>query len=357
MTIRTMLAAFVRAPWQFELREVAVPEPPPHWVRVAVRTCGICGTDLHIAGLADHRLTAHQPGDWQGFGHEVAGVVEAVGAGVTSVREGDAVVLESGSFCGVCERCRNGRVDLCERGANFWKNATMGFAESILAPAQACVPFSGLPFDVACLAEPLGVAWDLVQTAGVGLGNDVLLLGLGPIGLMTIPLLRRSGAGRIYAANRGAGPSRRAEVARALGADEVHLLGNDAPDTIPFRRGSVERALVTSPPSTIPAALATLGYGGVAAFIGIDYGGREQITLDANAFHFRKLQLRASHAAPALFFPAVLELLRDGAAGSPAGLDGTHLITHRFPLADIEAAMRTARDARESVIKVVVEIG
>jgi L-iditol 2-dehydrogenase len=343
-----MLAAFVRAPWHFELRDVPTPTPPPNWVRVAVRACGICGTDLHIAGLSDHELTKHAPGEWQGFGHEVAGVVEALGSGVSALREGDRVVLESGSYCGSCDRCRNGRVDLCTSGANFWSNTSMGFAESILAPAQACVRFDGLSDAVACLAEPLGVAYDLTLTADVGLDDDVLVLGLGPIGLMTLPLVRRRTAGRIYAANRSGG--RRAELARALGADDVHILETQPPASIPFRRGSVQRALVSTPPATLPAALETLGYGGVAAFIGIDYGGRQRISLDANAFHFRKLQLRASHAAPALYFPAVLDLLKEGT------VPGDAFVTHRFPLAEIEQAMILARDARTEAIKVVVEV-
>lgn len=344
----TMLAAFVRAPWEFSLREVAVPEVRPGWLLVKVEACGICGTDVHIAGLTDHRLTMHPPGEWQGFGHEVAGTVVAAGAGVTHVKEGDTVVLESGSYCGVCADCRNGRSDLCNRGPNFWSNASMGFAEYILAPAQATVPYCGLSAAQACLAEPMGVAYDMAMTADIRFGNEVLVLGLGPIGLMSIPIARRMGVGRIYAANRSAG--RRVDVARALGADEL-LIGPDNLERTAFRKGGVDRALVSAAPAAIAPTTQLLNYGGILAFIGIDYGGRSAITLDANDFHFGKLQLRASHASPALYFPIVLDLMRDG------HVDPDLFITHTFPLAQIGEAMTTARDARDRVIKVVVTPG
>lgn len=346
MTTPTMRAAFVRAPWQVEVRDIPIPSVIPGWVRVRVDACGLCGTDLHIAGLTDHKLTQFPPTQWQGFGHEVAGIVTSVGAGVTHVREGDAVVLESGSYCGVCELCRNGRTDLCTKGPNFWSNQSMGFAEYILAPGQACVPYSGLSPTVACLAEPLGVALDMAYTADIHLGNEVLVLGLGPIGLMAIPIVRRMGAGRIYAANRSGG--RRFDLARALGADEVLLTKSASLEPGDFRKGGVDRALVSAPPAAIAGALRLLRYGGIATFIGITYGPAAEVRFDANDFHFNKLQLRASHAAPALYFPLALDLLRDG------HVPGESFVSHTFPLDQIEQALLFARDARDEVVKIVV---
>ncbi len=94
--------------------------------------CGVCGYDLEIA-----ESLAQQP---QAFGHEIAGVVREVGDGVTAVAPGDQVALESSSFCGECAQCRNGRVDLCNRGAGFWQEPAMGFAGSMVVPACAVVP-------------------------------------------------------------------------------------------------------------------------------------------------------------------------------------------------------------------------
>ena len=344
---RTMLAAFVRAPFQFELREIPVPTVREGWALVKVEACGICGTDLHIASSTTHRLTTKPPTEWQGFGHEIAGVVAEVGPGIRHVKEGDRVVLESGSFCGTCELCRNGRVDLCNKGPNFWSNDSMGFAEYILAPKECLVPFDGLSFEVACLAEPLGVALDMTYTADIALGNDVLVLGLGPIGLFSIPLARMKGAARIYAVNRSGG--KRADLARRYGADEVILSSETPVEQIPFRRGGVDRALVSASASAVLSAIPVMNYGGIIAFIGIEYGPGAVLSFDANEFHFKKLQLRASHAAPALYFPTCLQLLKDG------HVDGQAIISHVMPLERIAEAMTLLREARQEVLKIVIK--
>lgn len=336
--MKTMRAAFVKAPFQFELREVAVPEVKPEWALVKVAACGICGTDMHYA--------KHLATEWQGFGHEVAGTVVARGAGVSHVKEGDTVVLESGSYCGVCDLCRNGRVDLCNKGLNFWANPTMGFAEYILAPRHCLVPYGGLSPEVASLTESIGVAVDMVRVADIQLGQDVLVLGLGPIGVMSIPLARLRGAGRIHAANRSGG--RRAEVARAFGADEIILTGATPLRAVNFRKGGVERALVSASVQGISEAMPYLTYEGIISFIGIQYGEGASISFDANDFHFKKLQLRASHAAPALYFPLVLQLLQD------KQIDGDALISHQMPLSRMAEAMHLVRDRRDEVLKVVI---
>lgn len=336
--MKTMLAAYVKAPFQFQLREVPIPEVRDDWVLVKVKACGICGTDLHAA-----RSEAH---DWQPFGHEVAGIVARVGPHVTTVKEGDQVVLESGSFCGHCDFCRNGQVDLCNKAPNYWANSSMGFAEYILAPKECLVPFAGLDFEVASVVEPLGVAFDMVRTADIGLGDEVLVLGLGPIGLMAIPLARRRGAARIYAADRVGG--KRAEAARLMGADEVHETGGRPLTALPFRKEGVDRALVSAPPRTLPEVMQVMRYGGVISFIGIEYGPGSVISFDANAFHFRKLQLRASFASPALYFPSCLQLLKDG------HVDGRAIISHVMPLPRIADAMALLRDAPDQALKIVM---
>lgn len=337
---KTMLAALVKAPFEFRMVEVAVPEVKDDWALVKVEACGICGTDMHYA--------THLATEWQGFGHEVAGVVVKAGYGVRSVKEGDRVVLESGSYCGTCDLCRNGRSDLCNKGANFWGNETMGFAEYILAPKESLVLYEGLTPEVACLSEPIGVAVDMVRVADIALGDEVLVLGLGPIGLMSIPIARMRGAARIYAVNRSGG--RRAQAAKALGADEIISTSETPVREIAFRKG-VDRALVSASVSAIADAMPVMNYGGILTYIGIEFGTGATISFDANDFHFKKLQLRASHAAPGLFFPIVLQLLRD------KHVDGDALISHVMPLDKMAEAMALVRDCRDEVIKVVIKPG
>lgn len=327
----------MRAPWQFELRQMALPDSPPAGeVLVRVDVCGICGTDLSAAMKAK---------EWESFGHEVAGVIEQIGPSVQHLAVGRKVVLETSSFCGHCALCRNGRVDLCNKAPGFWGRPVMGFSERMLVPACCVVPYEGLSAEVASLAEPAGVSYDMVKTAAIALGDRVALIGPGPIALMAIPLLLRSGARQVVCIGHSHS-GRRLEVARALGAEVVAVDGPLAERKELHRQ--FEHVLVTSPVDTVPSALDLLAYGGELTYIGIGTGSG-MISFDANDFHFRKLQLRASFASPALYFPAVLEMLKAGI------IPGERIISHQFGLPDLAAAMHLCRDDKEHVVKVVVK--
>ena len=331
------LSGYMQAPWQFELRQMVLPDSPPaDEVLVRVEACGICGTDLSAAVKAKK---------WEPFGHEVAGVIEQVGPGLEHLEVGQKVVLETSSFCGHCAYCRNGRVDLCNKAPSFWGRAAMGFSERMVVPGCCVVPYDGLSAEVASLAEPAGVAYDMVKTAAVTLGDRVALIGPGPIALMAIPLLLRSGARQVVCLGRSHS-RRRLEVARALGAEVVAVDGSLAQH--PELNRQFEHVLVTAPVEIIPPALELLAYGGELTYIGIGTGA-STISFDANAFHFRKLQLRASFASPALYFPVVLDLLKAGI------IPGEQIISHRFGLRDLAAAMYLSRDDKQEVVKVVVE--
>lgn len=141
-----MRAAYVKAPYQFEIREFDMREITEDEVLVKVKACGICGTDLSTA--------ATEAADWQPFGHEIAGIVEKKGKHVNNVRIGKKVVLESGTFCRTCSNCRNGRVDLCNKGPNYWLTGPMGFADYIIVPKETLVPFEGISFKEASFASP-----------------------------------------------------------------------------------------------------------------------------------------------------------------------------------------------------------
>lgn len=331
--------AHIRAPWQVEIREISLPDLPPAGdVLVKVEACGICGTDISAA--------ASQALDWQAFGHEVAGTIAAVGHGVPHLQAGQRVVLETASFCGHCDVCRNGRVDLCAKAPNMWGRPAMGFSQYMLVPAVCVVPFThDISAAVAALAEPAGVACDMVKTADIQMGDRVAVVGLGPIGLMAAALARHRGAVRVVGIERSV-CQRRLEVGKELGCEP--LANDGALDALNDLRGKFTHVLMTAPVECIAPGLSLLEYGGEMTYIGIGTGN-SVISFDANDFHFRKLQLRASFASPAVYLPLVLDLLASGI------IPGEKIISHRFALAEMHSAMQTVRDDRATAVKIIVE--
>lgn len=331
-------SAYLKSPWQCELRNVELPEQiPSQYVLIRVQACGICGTDL---SNAEDKIA-----EWQPFGHEIAGVIQEMGSDCEGLRVGDTVVLESAGFCGRCELCRKGRVDLCNKAPLFWDaGPSLGFSDYMLAPACCVVPYEGLTPEAASLAEPAGVAYDMAKTAEIEHGDRVCIIGPGPIGLMAIPIALRSGADQVVCIGKSSSHARM-EAAAALGARPIAW---DRPlSELAELRGQFDRVLVTAPVQVIPEALPLLAYGGIMSYIGIG-NGSGMIQFDANDFHFRKLQLRASFASPALYYPIVLKMLQRGT------IPAERIISHRLPLSEIAEAMSLCRASKEEVVKVVI---
>lgn len=319
------------------IRDTALRPVNADEIRIRVAACGICGTDLHD--------TPGHAGKEHAFGHEMAGVVLETGAHVTGLRVGQKVAIESASACGRCENCRNTRQELCSNIQSFFCLNLFGFAEETIVPAISAIPHEGLSPEVASLSEPLGVAIDLARLADIRVGSNVLIMGQGPIGLMALALAKRAGAARVFAVefrNRAG----RIRIAKQFGANDVI----DPTETALEKRDfgcDIDRILVTSPPPTLSSAFEIAAKGAIISFIGIAYGDGAFCRFDANKFHFKKLQLRASFASPALCTPLALQYLREGV------IDGEALISHRFPLMDMAEAMTVARGDLNAV-KVIV---
>lgn len=331
-------SAYVKSPWQTELRTVELPaRVQPGEALIRIEACGICGTDLSLA--------AAKAAEWEPFGHEIAGVIEQLGAPEQELQLGGKVVLESSSFCGRCELCRSGRVDLCNKAPNFWRTGpSLGFSTYMIAPVACLVPYDGLSAAAASLAEPAGVAYDMIKTADIQHGDRVCVIGPGPIGLMAIPMALRSGADEVVCIGRTSN-GKRLEAARQLGAS---MIATDQPlsahTELHYR---FDRVLMTAPVQYLPEALSLLAYGGILSYIGIGTGDGT-IAFDANDFHYRKLQLRASFASPAIYYPIVLKMLKNGTI--PADV----IISHQFPLQQIGQAMELCRSGKGEAVKVVI---
>lgn len=332
-------SVYLKAPWQTELREVQLPDVlQPDEVLLKVEACGICGSDLFDA--------EKNAKDWRPFGHEVAGIIEKIGANDSGLQVGQKVVLESSSYCGVCSSCRNGRSDLCRKGKNIFRSDALGFSDYMIAPVESVVPYNdeALTPEVACLAEPAGIAWDLVKTGDIQLGDRVCLIGPGPIGLMAIPLALRSGASSLVCIGRSSNRNR-LHVAEKLGA-QVRVVDEPLP-VVKELHGQFDVVLSTAPVEYLADALPLLAFGGKLVYIGFGVGDGI-IHFDANDFHFRRLQLRASFASPGIYLPHVLNALADGL------IPGKELISHIFPLEKMDEALQLYRYEKDRTLKIVM---
>src|SRR5262245_60054583 len=207
-----MRGALCRGPQTVVVEEIPRPTPGPEDVVVAVRSCGICGSDLHW-WHGDMMLPRGCPG------HEIAGEVAEVGAAVTTLRAGDRVALEGIASCGTCRWCRAGTYNYCGGIGIVGMTIPGGFADFVRMPARHCFPVpAGIELATAALSEPLGVAVHGVRLAGLSLGQRVLVLGAGTIGLAAVVAARAGGAGEVLVTARR--PQQRA-AALALGANRV----------------------------------------------------------------------------------------------------------------------------------------
>jgi len=163
---------------------------------------------------------------------------------------------------------------------------------------------------------------------------------------MAVRLAKLAGASRIYAVSYSH-LARRNDLARAFGADEI-LYEDKKPLANHAFAEAPDRFYVTTPPQVLPGMFGVAAKGAILTYIGIAHGAGARVEFDANDFHFKKLQLRASYASPALFTPLALRLLRESA------VDGEALITHRFGLDEMAEAVRVACFEKATCVKVIM---
>lgn len=201
---------------KFDLKDSPLPALKANEVLVKTMSCGVCGTDVHIyhGGKGSADVTPPVV-----LGHEFAGVVEAVGDAVTTVRVGDHVALDPNMYCGTCTPCRMGKKQNCEHLFALGVNTNGGFAQYCVCPDTQCYQLNkDVPFDVGAMAEPLACAIHGIDRAAIRSGQSVLVIGGGPIGLIMVQLAKLAGAGTVILSEPVA--ARRA-LGLQLGADAV----------------------------------------------------------------------------------------------------------------------------------------
>ena len=278
-------------------------------------------------------------------------MVEKVGEAVTNLKVGDRVVVETSTFDPCSAAARNGHPELDGLGEPDLINYigtrdVMGFSEYTAVPAALCVKFDTMSFEEGALIEPFGVAMDLFKTSQVELGDDVLVIGLGAIGLMTLQLVKRAGARHVYAAGTSVPEKERAGAEAGRGQGVPHRQGRpQIPEIPPRRRGQDTRDRA---PVRDPGRHHLMNLGGILSFIGIAYGEAAMFTLDSNVVHHKKMQIRASDAVPALYFPLCIDLVESGQ------IDLKSLISHTFPLENAIEGLKDFIDHPADGVKAVM---
>jgi threonine dehydrogenase-like Zn-dependent dehydrogenase len=337
-----MRAAFCREAGRVVVEEVARPAPGPGEVLVRVRSCGICGSDLH---WYHEQMMVPQVCP----GHEIAGEVAEAGAGVTALAPGDPVAIEGIASCGACNACTRGDYHLCPRVGIVGITVPGGFADYLVMPARHCfrVP-AGVPFATAALCEPLAVAVHGVRLAGLEIGQRVAVLGAGTIGLMAVIAARAGGAGEIVVTARR--PQQRA-AALALGADRV-VAEDDPEGVLAEAPPDLVVETVGGSADTLHAAMAACRPGGTVCVLGVFTGSPTFPAVLALLKEIRVLgSFVYSRAGARSDFDIALDILRRRTA-----VIGETIVTHRFGLPEIDAAFRTAADKTTGSIKVSIEV-
>jgi threonine 3-dehydrogenase len=316
-----------------ELREVARPTIGLHDVLIRVHKTGICGTDLHIESWDPWAARAINPP--LVVGHEFVGHIIATGSEVTDFDEGDLVSGEGHVVCGKCRHCLAGRRHLCANSIGLGVGRDGAFAEYVALPmSNVWHHWPGIDEEVASIFDPFGNAVHTALAFPV-LGEDVLVSGAGPIGLMATAVVRHAGARFVVVSEPNAF---RRDLATRMGATLVVDPRERDLHDVQRELGMVEGfdvALEMSGNETaLRTAIANMAHGGGVAILGIPTG---EIALDMNEIVFKMLTLRG------IYGREMYETWYKMTVMLQSGLDIRPAITHRFPFRDYEAAFAAAR--------------
>lgn len=334
---------------RLETVDVPMPRPGPDEVLIRVAACGICGSDVHgYDGSSGRRIPPII------MGHEAAGAIAAAGPGGAGWREGQHVTFDSTIYCGDCEYCRRGEVNLCQRrevlGVSTPEYRRPGaFAQYVVVPNRVVhqLPVS-IPFTEAAMIEPLAVAVHAVALSQLHKGDSALVIGAGMIGLLVLQALKHAGCSQVYVSDID---NTRLQTARDFGATAV--INAKESDTVAEIHAltsgeGVDVALeaVGSTP-TVRTAIESVRKGGTVTLIG---NVTHTVEIPLQTVVSRQLRLQGS-AASSGEYPRCIEMLASGA------VDVKPLISVVAPLEEGPVWFARLHERQPNLMKVILTPG
>jgi 2-desacetyl-2-hydroxyethyl bacteriochlorophyllide A dehydrogenase len=327
-----MRAVVIEKPGEARIKTVPVPPVGDFDVRIKVKACGICGTDVHVFR-----------GEYLGGypiipGHEYSGIIDEVGKNVTRLKAGDPVAIEPNICCDNCNSCFNNRQNFCEHWQGVGTILNGGFAEYSVLPEKAVFAIGNIPFPAASFMEPLSCVLHGVQRAGIRMADRALVLGAGPIGILLSKAMQLQGASEITQVDRN---SARLELAKKHGAAKTFAsldeLEQNAYDVVVDASGS--KFLMES-------AINFVRKGGTILLFGVP-PRNAKLEFPAFTFFEKGLHILTSFTSVRNSLQAI-QLLEAGK------IDVSGLISHQLPLEGFVKGIETIEQGIENVMKVLI---
>lgn len=346
-----MLAATYTQGGSLQLEDIPAPEIGEDEMLVRVRAASICGTDLRILLHGHSKL---QPGQKIILGHEFSGTIEAVGRRVQGYHVGQRVGVVPNIGCGHCDQCIAGRANMCPDYSAFGINFDGAHAEFVRVPASAISQGNvmhlpdGVSFAEAALNEPLSCVINGISACRIRLGETVLIIGAGPIGLLHLMLAKLSGAGVVIVSDLIDG---KLEKAMKIGAD--HVINPQLCDLkkaiLDLTSGQGVNAIVTAcpVPSVQEQSIELAAPFGRICFFGGLPPERPKITINSNLIHYRNLIVTGVTGGPNSDYRSGLKLL------ASKKIDLMEVVSESYPLSEGYEAFQIAQsgDAMKVILK------
>jgi threonine dehydrogenase-like Zn-dependent dehydrogenase len=329
-----------------EYRDVPSPTPAPGEVIVAVGATGVCGTDVHIyEWTGGYEIMRHAMPVT--IGHEFAGAVAAIGAGVQGLTEGTRVAVRPSVVCGQCAACVAGNSDVCTNRKGIGVTRDGALAPLVRVPVENCIAVPAtLDVEIAALAEPMTVCAEAVDTGEVKPGDRVLVLGPGNIGQGVALFARAAGARQVVIV--GKDDPARLDSLRQMGFTDTIDLGERPFDEAlapHLEQGKFDVVVeATGVPPVVQQGLDVLKKRGILVIVGIH---PQPVTVNLTRLVRDHQQIRGSYRAPLATWSRVVDFLRQNVDVARA------MITHRVPLDRAIEGLELSRTKAASKVMVI----